>query len=127
MIVGIGTDMADIRRIEDVYSRHGDRFVRRVLNVQERQRWAEHHNPVAYLAKRYAVKEAAAKALGVGIGARAKLHDFTVSYTPVGAPQLNLSGQAKQTADEIGVTAAHVSISDEWPYALAFVVLSGLP
>ena len=97
MIVGIGTDMADIRRIEDVYSRHGDRFVRRVLNVQERQRWAEHHNPVAYLAKRYAVKEAAAKALGVGIGARAKLHDFTVSYTPVGAPQLNLSGQAKQT------------------------------
>lgn len=124
MILGIGTDMADIRRIEKVYSRHGKRFVHRVLNTEERQRWAEHHNPLVYLAKRYAVKEAAAKALGVGIGARANLHDFTVSYTPAGAPLLNLAGRARQTADQIGVTAAHVSITDEWPYALAFVVLS---
>lgn len=124
MVIGIGTDMVDIRRIEKVYDRHPIRFANRVLNEEERRRWREHPNPVAYLAKRYAVKEAAAKALGVGIGARANLHDFSVSYSPEGAPRLLINGIAKHTADSMGVGQAHVSISDEWPYALAFVVLS---
>lgn len=124
MILGIGTDLLDQGRIERSLTRFGDRLVKRVLNEQERAAYTAAHAPANFLAKRYAVKEAAAKALGVGIGARANLHDFTVVKTELGAPLLRISGVARQTADALGVRHAHVSISDEYPQVLAFVVLS---
>ncbi len=124
MILGIGTDLLNQVRIEKSLARFGDRLVKRVLNEQERKAFAAAHAPANFLAKRYAVKEAAAKALGVGIGARANLHDFTVVKTELGAPLLEISGVAKHTADSLGVRYAHVSISDEYPQILAFVVLS---
>lgn len=124
MILGVGTDLLDQGRIERSLQRFGDRLTKRVLNERERAAYEAAHAPANFLAKRYAVKEAAAKALGVGIGARANLHDFTVVKTELGAPLLEISGVAKQTADALGVRYAHVSISDEYPQVLAFVVLS---
>lgn len=124
MIRGVGTDLLDQRRIESALARFGSRLVNRVLNERERLEYQAASKPANFLAKRFAVKEAAAKALGVGIGAQANLHDFTIVKTGLGAPLLEIQGVAKHTADSLGVTAAHVSISDEQPLILAFVVLS---
>lgn len=124
MIIGIGTDMVDVRRIETVYGRFGTRFSNRVLNPDERLVFQAKKYSINFLAKRYAVKEAAAKALGVGIGARANLHDISIVNDAAGAPSLHLTGVARSTAVALGVEYRHVSISDELPYALAFVVLS---
>ncbi|MGJ8687634.1 MAG: holo-ACP synthase [Spongiibacteraceae bacterium] len=124
MIVGIGTDMVDIRRIEAVYARFGERFSNRVLNPQEVLAFQVKNFSVNFLAKRYAVKEAAAKALRVGIGARANLHNISIVNDAAGAPSLQFTGVAHSTAVALGVECSHVSITDEPPYALAFVVLS---
>ncbi|MBD2858583.1 holo-ACP synthase [Spongiibacter sp. KMU-158] len=124
MILGVGTDLLDQKRIEQTVSRFGQRFVHRVLNEQEREQYARASKPLNFLAKRFAVKEAASKALAVGIGAQANLHDFTVVKSASGAPSLQITGVAAETANALGVTHAHVSLSDETPFVLAFVVLS---
>ncbi len=125
MIIGVGTDLLDQRRVEKVHQRFGARFASRVLGENEFEQYLQAKHPVNFLAKRFAVKEAAAKALGVGIGARANLHDFFLKKTRDGAPILEIGGVARATANHLGVADAHVSLSDEPPYILAFVVLSG--
>lgn len=124
MIVGIGTDLVDCRRIAGVYQRFGQRFAEKILAPDERPLLPSGDAAIGFLAKRFAAKEAVAKALGVGIGGRAGLHDIVVLRNADGAPQLQLCGAAQVTAEQLGVSATHISLSDEQQMALAFVVLS---
>ncbi len=123
MIVGIGTDLIHIDRIERSFERFGDRFLARFLSPRERDVFVERGCPVNFLAKRFAAKEATAKALGVGIGARARWAEIEVLNNSDGAPQLILSGAAAKTADGLSVAASHIALADEVNLAQAFVIL----
>ncbi|RZU98194.1 holo-ACP synthase [Spiribacter vilamensis] len=126
-IIGIGTDIVRVARLEKLEERYGDRLASRLLGPAEwrgYQSIANHKGPAAaYLARRFAAKEAAAKALGCGIGARARLTELQVEHTSVGAPLLVFTGAARRRADALGVARSHLSISDEHDQALAFVIL----
>ena len=123
MIYGIGTDIVAIRRIEESVTKFGDRFVQRILNVTEVAEYAGNGQPVRFLAKRFAVKEAFSKAFGTGIGAEVGLHDVAVSHDAMGKPMIAPSPALAKRLAGCGVSAMHVSISDEAEYAIAYVVL----
>jgi len=121
-IVGLGTDIIEIARIEHSLAR-SPRLVQRVLTASEQQILAAHGQPARYFAKRFAAKEAAAKALGTGIGRGISFQHFSVSNDPSGRPQLELTGPAKELADAMQVRSVWLSISDEQAYACATVIL----
>ncbi|CAI3790646.1 MULTISPECIES: holo-ACP synthase [unclassified Rheinheimera] len=121
-IVGLGTDIIEIARIEQSLTR-SPRLVQRVLTESEQQILAAHGQPARYFAKRFAAKEAAAKALGTGIGRGISFQHFIVSNDPSGRPQLELTGPAKALADSMQVRSVWLSISDEQAYACATVIL----
>lgn len=121
-IVGLGTDIIEIARIEQSLTR-SPRLVQRVLTESEQQILAAHGQPARYFAKRFAAKEAAAKALGTGIGRGISFQHFTVSNDPSGRPQLELTGPAKELANSMQVRSVWLSISDEQAYACATVIL----
>jgi holo-[acyl-carrier protein] synthase len=121
-IVGLGTDIIEIARIEQSLAR-SPRLVQRVLTETEQQILAAHGQPARYFAKRFAAKEAAAKALGTGIGRGISFQHFSVSNDPSGRPQLELTGPAKALADSMHVRSVWLSISDEQAYACATVIL----
>lgn len=124
-IIGIGTDMVNIERIDHALKRHGMRFAKRILHPVEWQQYQCRTDLVNFLAKRFAVKEATSKALGVGIGASMALQDAWVDYSPQGQPRLHITGKALYTAKTLGVSEMYVSIADEREFALAFVILAG--
>ncbi|MFO7857923.1 MAG: holo-ACP synthase [Ectothiorhodospiraceae bacterium] len=126
-VVGIGTDLVSIPRIAAVVERHGERFAAHVLTDGEIAEWRSHGNPTGFLAKRWAVKEAAAKALGTGIGAAVGFRDLVTTRTDAGAPELDVVGRGATTARILGVERWHVSTSDDGAYALAFVLAEGAP
>jgi holo-[acyl-carrier protein] synthase len=123
MIYGIGTDIVEIKRIEDALEKHGERFPARILNTFEIAEYATQASPMHYLAKRFAVKEAFSKAFGTGIGESIGWHDVWITHVQNGRPIIAVSAtlEAKLTAQQI--IATHVSITDETSYASAFVVL----
>lgn len=123
MIVGIGSDIARIARFSRAMERHGPRFAARILGEQEQRVLAMAPQPAAYLAKRFAAKEAFLKALGRGLRDGLQWRDIQVVNDALGKPSLRLSGVAAAMAHEQGVTAMHVTLSDEADYAVAFVVL----
>lgn len=123
MIVGLGTDIVEICRIEDSLSRLGDKFSKRILTNAELEQMALTQNKTAYLAKRFAAKEAAVKALGLGIGRGISWQHFEVSNDEYGAPKLLITGFAREHCDKLGVKFAHLTISDERHYATATVIL----
>ena len=123
MIVGIGIDLIHIHRIEKSYARFGERFLNRFLAPVEREVLLNRGNSASFLAKRFAAKEATAKALGVGIGARARWNEIAVVNNVDGAPQLQLSGAAAATANALGVVRSHIALADEEDMAQAFVIL----
>ncbi|MGF1643003.1 MAG: holo-ACP synthase [Thiotrichales bacterium] len=122
-IFGIGTDIVNVARIERIYRRHPQRFAARVLAIEELEELAAVADPVAFIAKRFAVKEATAKALGTGFRDGLRYSDITVQHTALGQPRLRCFGRAANLLTLHGVTASHLSISDERDFALAFVVL----
>lgn len=122
-ILGLGTDIAEIGRVEQVYTRTGDAFAERVLAPDELVIFHRLKHKARYLAKRFAVKEAAAKALGTGIACGVTFHDFTVSNDELGKPCLALSGKAAGLAEAMGVRHVHLTIADEKHYAVATVIL----
>ena len=128
-IIGIGTDIVDINRIESIHRRYADRFVERLLAPSERSDYravSDRTRPAAaFLARRFAAKEAAAKALGSGIGAQAKFTEVAIEHTRAGAPVLAFTGATRHSAILLGMTRSHLSISDELEHALAFVVIEG--
>lgn len=125
MIAGIGTDIVEVARIADALERFGERFRRRVLTGAERRDFADIESEARWFAKRYAAKEAVAKAFGTGIGGQLSFQDIVVGREESGRPLLSFRGDGAALAARLGVTRAHLSLSDEREFALAFVVLEG--
>ncbi|WP_025672790.1 holo-ACP synthase [Salinivibrio socompensis] len=121
-IVGIGTDIVEIARVEKAFARQS-RFADRILTESEQAQMATLQAPGRYLAKRFAAKEAAAKALGTGIANGVTFHDFTITNHASGQPALTLSGRAAQLARERSVEHCWLTLSDEKAYAVAYVIL----
>jgi holo-[acyl-carrier protein] synthase len=130
MILGIGTDLVDIRRIEQTIARHGDRFINRIYTEIERARAERKANRIDTYAKRFAAKEACAKALGTGFRNGVFFRDMGVVNLPSGKPTLRLTGGALKRLQAItpaGYDAQiDLAITDEYPLAQAFVVISAL-
>ncbi|MGB6534455.1 MAG: holo-ACP synthase [Xanthobacteraceae bacterium] len=127
MILGIGSDITDVRRIAKVIERHGDRFIDRVFTAAERERAEKRRNRVETYAKRFAAKEACAKALGTGLRGGVWWRDMGVVNLPSGRPTIELTGGAKRQLDAItpkGYAArVELTITDEGAMAHAFVVI----
>ena len=125
MIIGIGTDMVLVSRIEAVVGRQGERFAQRILTDDELQRYRAHFQPVRYLAKRYAAKEAILKALGTGLAKGMSWKHMQIDNDAQGAPHVVLSGVALERLQQGGGGRMLLSLSDEREQALAFAVWSG--
>ena len=123
MIYGVGTDVVEIGRIEKALERFGERFARRILCEPELRRFTGHRKPAAYLAKRFAAKEAFTKALGTGIKSPANWHGVWVRNLASGKPVLEYSDALQALLDRKGITSAHLSLSDERGVAFATVIL----
>jgi holo-[acyl-carrier protein] synthase len=130
MIIGIGSDITDVRRIAKVLDRHGERFIDRIFTPIERAKAEKRRNRVETYAKRFAAKEACAKALGTGFRAGVWWRDMGVVNLPSGRPTLELTGGAKRRLEAItpaGYEARiDLTITDEGPMAHAFVVISAI-
>lgn len=123
-ILGIGTDLVEVARIEAIWKRFGMNFARRILTQSEVEDLQQTKNPVSFLAKRFAAKEALAKALGTGFRPQGiLLTEIGVKNDGLGRPHLEFSGNTQAEIERQGVLEAHLSLSDEREYALAFVVL----
>ena len=123
MIVGIGTDIVEIERVRDSVARLGDAFAKRILTQREFEIYSTSVQSVRYLAKRFCIKEAAAKALGTGIGRGISWQNFQVSNDDLGAPMLELTDGAAERLGALGGDKVWVSVSDEVKYATAVVML----
>lgn len=122
-IVGLGTDIVEILRIEAVVERSGDRLAQRVLSANEWALYQDHHQPIRFLAKRFAVKEAAAKAFGTGIRQGLAFDQFEVVNDALGKPGLVFHGRAAEMVLELGIKSVHVTLADERRYACATVII----
>jgi holo-[acyl-carrier protein] synthase len=131
MILGIGSDLIDIRRIEETIARHGDRFIQRIFTETERAKAERRKNRIDTYAKRFAAKEACAKALGTGLRAGVFWRDMGVVNLPSGRPTMRLTGGALERLKQItppGYEARiDLTITDEYPTAQAFVIISAVP
>jgi len=125
LILGIGTDLCEIARVERALERFGERFAARVLVDSELQRFRRHRKPAAYLAKRFAAKEAFSKALGTGIHYPVNWHNVWVENARSGKPSLGFSQSLAAFLERRGVENVFVSITDEVGMACAFVVVEG--
>lgn len=125
MIVGLGTDIVEIVRIVATLERLGDAFARRILTPQEHAEFEASARRTTFLAKRFCIKEAAAKALGTGIGRGVSWQHMWVEHNDQGAPRLCFSGGALARLQALGGSRVHVSVSDEQAYATATVILEG--
>ena len=123
MIFGIGTDIVRIDRMHASIERYGDKFARRILTAAEFEEFRISPRPAHFLAKRFAAKEAAAKALGTGFRNGLSLRDIGVAHDAYGKPQLVCHGKAEDLRRALGIGEGHLSIADERDYAVAFVAL----
>ena len=123
MIFGIGTDIVQIKRMRDSLEKFGDKFARRILAESEFTEFKQVTNKASYLAKRFAAKEATAKAMGTGFTAGLSLQHIAVNHDDAGKPILDFYELAKIFKDKNGIKRTHISLSDERDYAIAFVTL----
>ncbi|WP_076542562.1 holo-ACP synthase [Shewanella sp. UCD-KL21] len=122
-IVGIGTDIIEINRIEQQYARLGDKLAKRVLTPSELEIYQSSKIAHRYLAKRFAAKEAAAKALGTGIGRGVSFQHIHISNDDNGAPLISFTDGALARLEQLGATRGHITIADEQHYAVATVII----
>ena len=122
MIYGIGTDIVAIKRLQGMWDRHGEKALQRLLAPKEIADFVKAADKGRFLAKRFAAKEAFSKALGTGIRPPAVLSAIAVSHDELGKPILDFCGQLAELIKNQGLTA-HLSISDEADYAIAYVIL----
>ncbi|MCR9139091.1 MAG: holo-ACP synthase [Alphaproteobacteria bacterium] len=131
MIIGIGSDLIDIRRIEKSLERFGDRFTQRCFTEIERQKSDRRKLRAASYAKRFAAKEACSKALGTGLSKGVFWRDMGVVNLPGGKPTMRLTGGALQRLDSLvppgHEPSIHLTITDDFPLAQAFVIIEALP
>src|SRR3954447_17097163 len=127
MIIGIGSDLIDIRRVERTLERYGERFIRRLFTDVERVRSERRYLRAASYAKRFAAKEACAKALGTGMSRGVFWRDLGVVNLPSGKPTMRLTGGAAERLKQLvpaGHSAEiHVTITDDFPMAQALVII----
>lgn len=123
MIYGIGTDIVEVSRIEESLARFGDAFAQRILTEQEWLSFQQSKTQARFLAKRFAAKEAFAKALGTGLREPATFQNIGVAHDDLGKPVLDLAQALQTFLDKKGIVQQHLSISDEKALAAAFVVL----
>ncbi|QDF66317.1 holo-ACP synthase [Shewanella sp. SNU WT4] len=122
-IIGLGSDIVEIARLEQQVERLGEKLAQRVLTEQELEVYRDSKQPARFLAKRFAAKEAAAKALGTGIGRGVSFHHIHITNNEWGAPLLTLTGGALARLQQLGGQHCHITIADERHYAVATVVL----
>ena len=131
MIIGLGSDLIDIRRIEKSLERHGERFVTRVFTPIEQAKSDRRKNRAASYAKRFAAKEACCKALGTGISNGVFWRDMGVVNDKNGKPTMKLTNGAAKRLAEIMPSGyqplVHVTITDDFPLAQAFVIIEAIP
>ena len=131
MIIGLGSDLIDIRRIEKSLERHGERFVARIFTEVEKARAENRAGRVASYAKRFAAKEACSKALGSGISEGVFWRDMGVVNLPSGRPTMHLTGGAAEKLERLTPpdhrAVIHLTITDEFPMAQAFVIIEAVP
>lgn len=121
MIVGLGTDIVAVSRIEAALERT-PKLAERILTPTELEQWRDSKQPARFLAKRFAAKEAAVKALGTGIGRGVGWQQLEVGKSELGKPFIQLTGAAAQIAEQLGATHWHLSYSDELEYVVAQVI-----
>ncbi|MEM8574914.1 MAG: holo-ACP synthase [Pseudomonadota bacterium] len=130
MIIGLGNDIIDIRRIEKTIERFGDRFLMRIFTEAERQKSDRRRLRAASYAKRFAAKEACAKALGTGFRRGVFWHDLGVVNLPSGRPTMELTGGAARVLDELlpdgHAAQIDLTITDDFPTAQAIVIISAV-
>ncbi|WP_099866473.1 holo-ACP synthase [Pararhizobium haloflavum] len=131
MIIGIGSDLIDIRRIEKTLARFGERFVSRCFTEVEQAKSDRRKERAASYAKRFAAKEACSKALGTGLAAGVHWRDMGVVNLPGGKPTMRLTGGAARRLEKIAPVdhdcVVHLTITDDFPLAQAFVIIEALP
>ncbi len=125
MILGIGVDLVLVGRMNEALGRHGRRFAERLLTVEELREFDAHPQAARFLAKRFAVKEAFAKALGMGMRSPLRWSWVGTVHDALGAPRLHFHPELATWLQSRGVTQTHVSITDEQQQAMAFVILEG--
>lgn len=125
MILGIGTDIVAFARIESLHEKYGDNFAKRVLSTSEMAEFATHANPARLLMKRFAAKEALAKATGSGMRYPVSLAQISVTHDSLGKPIFEFGAELATHLKGMGVSRHHLSISDERDVAVAFVILEG--
>ena len=123
MIFGIGTDLVQVARMQENIERHGEKFARRILTRHELDEYRIHQQPAHFMAKRFAAKEATAKAMGIGFSNGLSLRHIGVSHDDKGKPYIEYSGRGRELRDLLGISCSHVSLADERDYAIAFVTL----
>jgi holo-[acyl-carrier protein] synthase len=126
MIFGIGTDVVEVARIEAMWARYGERFAKRILAEFELPALAIHPAPARMLAKRFAAKEAFAKAVGSGMRHPVTFLRVGVTHDGLGKPILQFDGELRLYLAQLGIASHHLSISDERDMVVAFVVLETL-
>ena len=131
MIIGTGTDLANIDRINKVLIRHGDRFRDRVFTKIEQAKARRRNDEAGTLAKRWAAKEACSKALGTGLRMGISWKDMAVTNIDTGQPVMTLTGWAKERLEELTpaghLATLHVSLTDDHPWAHAIVIIDAQP
>lgn len=123
MIYGVGTDLVMIKRMELSLARFGEHFADRLLAQSEHADFFSSRNPARFLSKRFAAKEALAKATGTGLRHPVGLRSIAIVHTPLGRPEFVFSAELDAWLKARGIHHAHLSISDEQHYALAYVIL----
>lgn len=122
-IIGIGTDIVKTSRIRRILQKYPDTFPQRILHESELRVFQNHGSPASFTTKRFAAKEAAAKALGTGIAKGVSFHEIAVNNNELGQPILKMHGETLKVANKMGVKHMHISLSDEGEYAIAYVIL----
>jgi holo-[acyl-carrier protein] synthase len=123
MIFGVGTDLVHIPRMQALLDKHGDKIAKRILSDAEFVNFEKSHNPAAFLAKRFAAKEATAKALGTGFRDGLSLRHIAVENDNLGKPELTFHKRGQSLLQELNIGRSLISLSDEQDYAIAFVTL----
>lgn len=123
MIFGIGTDIVRIERMQNALDRYGDKFAERILSGEELKDYHKTEQGARFLAKRFAAKEATAKAMGTGFRDGLSLKHIFVGHDDLGKPVLNYLQKASDFICENKITESHISLADEQEYAVAFVTL----
>lgn len=123
MIYGVGTDIVEVKRMADNLVKHGERFAKRILSASEYDEFSLNINQSAFLAKRFAAKEAAVKAMGTGFRDGISMTHISVIHDELGKPMLDFTHAANALLQKNNIVSSHISIADEKQYAVAYVVL----